>query len=154
MMNTEKMKFSKRLNEVLDEVGFPQAGHGRQTALGNLLDVRPELVGQWLKGESYPKTSKLVKLAQTVGIRSNWLLSGIGQKYSSEKDQFEFRKQLEQRYPEKFKCTNQYKSDEKFDLTGTNLTPDAIEIACAYMKLPETQKSSLKNFLVEMESEH
>lgn len=147
-MNTEKMKFANRLVLVLDEVGFLPIGQGRQTTLASLLDVPQQQVGQWLNGESYPNTSKLVKLAQLLGIRSNWLLSGIGEKYSSSEDMLAFRQQLEQRYPEKFQCKQLNESRESSVSTKVDLSRDAIEVACAYMRLPKCQQLSFKNFLL------
>lgn len=80
-MPTEKEKFAFRLNEALDDSGFPQLGHGRQSELAKVLDVTPQQAGKWLKGQDFPRTSKLVQLAKQVGVRSNWLLSGVGAKY-------------------------------------------------------------------------
>ncbi len=156
----EKHKFSLRLNEILDEAGFPDIGQGRQTAIADMLDVQPELVGEWLKGSSYPKTAKLVKLAKLVRVRSNWLLSGVGDKYSSASDAEIFRQELELRFPEKFKRKKAKQDEsravesENVDLEQLGLNQDAINIACAYMKLPVEQKSSLKTFLLSQADEH
>ena len=65
-MNSECQKFSKRLNEVLTEAGFPEPVDDRTTAVANLLKVPVEQVTKWLAGEAYPKTNKLVKLAKYV----------------------------------------------------------------------------------------
>ena len=161
-MNTEKQKFSSRLNEVLDEVGFPEFGQGRQTAIADLLDVKPELVGEWLKGESYPKTSKLVKLAQLINVRSNWLLSGIGEKYSNADDEYQFRQQLEERFPHKFKrrqvnaVENMIHTIESsaVDMENLGLNQDAIAVACEYMKLSDEQQTRLKTYLTQLSEQH
>jgi len=83
-MATEVEKFSDRLNMMLNDVGLPRMGQGRQTALADELRVSPEEVSQWLKGESFPRTSILVKLSQFLGVRSNWLMTGSGKRKRSE----------------------------------------------------------------------
>ncbi len=85
-MSREKEKFAQRLNEGLDDMNYPPMGHGRQSALSKELKLSSQVVGRWLKGEDFPKTSQLVKVSQFLDVRSNWLLSGVGSKYPRQSD--------------------------------------------------------------------
>lgn len=151
-MNSEKEKFSQRLNIALDEAGFPGVGEGRRTLVADALGVRAELVEQWLKGEAFPNTSKLVKLAQMIRVRSNWLLLGAGEKYSSELDDEEFREKLKFKHAETKRVRSQIAS--QVNISESGLTKEAVEIACAYMKLSAVQRVSVFKFVMRMASEH
>ncbi len=83
-MATEKEKFAQRLNEALDEIEFAALGHGRQSELARVMEVPAQQAGRWLKGQSFPRTSELVRLARITGVRSNWLLSGAEPKHPPE----------------------------------------------------------------------
>ncbi|HHC72220.1 MAG TPA: peptidase S24, partial [Thiotrichales bacterium] len=50
-MTSEREKFAGRLNETLDERGFPRLGQGRQSELAKVLGAPPQQVGKWLKGQ-------------------------------------------------------------------------------------------------------
>ena len=52
-MQSEKEKFSQRLNEALNDMNYPPMGHGRQSALAKELKLSPQIIGRWLRGETY-----------------------------------------------------------------------------------------------------
>ncbi len=134
---TEKQRFAERLNSVLDDIGFPRLGHGRQSALAKLLDVTPDQVSVWLKGEGYPKTSKLVKIAQHVGVRSNWLLSGAGEKYPSESDRQETG--TGKRHP-----SPGVREDDSL------LSQEAFEVALIWMQLSPGEQRAMKAAMLQL----
>lgn len=143
-MLSEKEKFALRLNEALDDAGFPKAGDGRQTALAGLLDVDLDVVGQWLKGAVFPKTSKLVKLARLTQVRSVWLLSGVGAKQTDDRQENAFREQLKLEHSD----GGEIRRYQPLDLNIPSLSKEAIDIADAYMRLPTEQKESVYRLLM------
>lgn len=144
-MSTERKKFAARLNDVLDEAGLPKIGQGRQSALGKLLDVAPQQAGRWLKGEDFPKTSQLVKLAQHVGVRSNWLLSGAGEKWAPPEGEEVVRETA---------AVGAARGDgggaRGMSAPASLLNQDAFDFALTWMKLPLAQRDALRRLVVEM----
>ena len=138
-MTSEKEKFARRLNQALDDVGLARMGQGRQTSLARDMNLPSQVVGKWLKGEDYPKTSQLVKLAQYTGVRSNWLLSGIGEKYPSAVDH----------KPASDPGVMETGSDYS-PLSLPKLTQDAFDIAVIWMKLPLLQRNALRKVISEL----
>lgn len=55
----EKLEFSKRLNELLDEQHFRPKYKGRQEALAKLFDVSQIGARKWLEGRPYQSMKKL-----------------------------------------------------------------------------------------------
>lgn len=148
-MNSECQKFSKRLNEVLTDAGFPEPDEDRTAAVANLLKVPSEQVAKWLAGESYPKTNKLVKLAKYVRVRSNWLLSGIGGKQldANEEEAYisQIKSQLDDELPEE-----QKRRPMANDKDAKILTKEALELAQAYMRLPYSQQLPIHTLVMEL----
>ena len=144
-MPTEVEKFSDRLNMMLNDVGLPRMGQGRQTALADELRVAPEEVSQWLKGESFPRTSILVKLSQFLGVRSNWLMTGSGKrKRSGNGDGDGDGDTIEMERP-------QFLTNESNDRNDQNeLSADAFDIAVTWMKLPIAQRNALRKVIKEL----
>ena len=144
-VSTERKKFAARLNDVLDEAGLPKIGQGRQSALGKLLDVPPQQAGRWLKGEDFPKTSQLVKLAQHVGVRSNWLLSGAGEKGAPAEGEEVMREPA---------VVSAACGDGRVARGATGPAPrlnqDAFDFALTWMKLPLAQRDALRRLVVEL----
>ena len=58
----EKLEFSKRLNELLDEQHFRPKYKGRQEALAKLFDVSQIGARKWLEGEAIPKHEKIIEI--------------------------------------------------------------------------------------------
>jgi len=143
-MVSERMKFSKRLNDVLDEAGFPAEGEGRQSAIANLLDESPENVGLWLEGLDYPQTSKLVKLAKLVHVRSNWLMSGTGEKHADEAAEREFREKLRQRHAEKKRKAQEF--------TVHGFSKEALDFARTYMQMSVSQQNEIKKLMSQLKN--
>lgn len=134
-MQSEKEKFSQRLNEALNDMNYPPMGHGRQSALAKELKLSPQVIGSWLKGEDFPKTSQLVKISQFLDVRSNWLLSGVGSKYPRKSDQVNYAVR---------------KKQEEVAKSGKRLDKEAFEIALTWMKLPHQQRIVLRKVIEEL----
>lgn len=141
-MASEKEKFAARLNQVLDEAGFPGIGQGRQSAVAKLVDVSPQQAGRWLKGEDFPKTSTLVKLAQHLNVRSNWLLSGAGAKSASEAEDELAREQVAEE--------GAGIADRSDPAPENGLSKEAFEVALAWMKLSPRERLVLRKIIVEL----
>lgn len=75
-----KREFSARLNEALDDAGFPPKGEGRQYAAAKAFKVSQIAARKWLEGESIPHTKRLDGIAAKLGTTVEWLLSGRGSK--------------------------------------------------------------------------
>lgn len=80
MEHDPKRAFSNRLNEALDDAGFPPKGEGRQNAVAKAFRVSQVAARKWLEGESIPNTKRLAEMAERVGTTVEWLLSGHGRK--------------------------------------------------------------------------
>ena len=137
-MTSEVQKFANRLNEVLDEVGMPRMGKGRQTALADEMREDPQVVGQWLKGEAFPRTSQLVRLSQYLGVRSNWLLTGAGDRHPAPQQEAPTETPMVREA-----ANGSYRGE-------VELSKDAFEIAVAWMKLPLQQRKALRKVIVEL----
>jgi transcriptional regulator with XRE-family HTH domain len=125
---SEKQRFSSRLNDALDNIQFPKLGAGRQARLAEMMEAAPQAAGQWLKGEAFPPTSVLVKLAQLTKTRSNWLLSGTGTAYD--------------------KGENPRGPDKNPPPVGKEkLSKEAFELGLAWMKLPEEQREVIERLV-------
>jgi len=153
-MSKEKKKFSQRLHEALDDMSYPRMGHGRQSALAKELKLSPQLIGGWLKGEEYPKTSQLVKISQFLNVRSNWLLSGSGSKYPKKNPALSLvRNKAEKAKQEIKKKENVVKEDnvEEIEINKMpQLDKEAFELALVWMKLPEQQREAIKKVIFEL----
>jgi hypothetical protein len=130
-MSNEKKRFSDRLNDALDNIHFPKLGGGRQARLAEMLEVPPLDAGRWLKGESFPPTSILVKLSDLTQTRSNWLLSGHGEPYK--------------------KSSNPRGAGKNPPPTGQDkLSKEAFELGLAWMKVPKAQRDALARVIQEL----
>ncbi len=154
-MATEVEKFSDRLNMMLNDVGLPRMGQGRQTALADELHVSPEEVSQWLKGESFPRTSTLVKLSQFLGVRSNWLMTGSGKRQRSNNGNGD-GDTVEMERPQflTIASNDQHGRNDRNDQNNRNdhneLSSDAFDIAVTWMKLPIAQRNALRKVIKEL----
>jgi len=145
-MATEVEKFSDRLNMMLNDVGLPRMGQGRQTALAEELQVSPEEVSQWLKGESFPRTSILVKLSQFLGVRSNWLMTGSGKRQRSNNGNGD-GDTIEMERPQFLTIAS---NDRNSSSDRNELSADAFDIAVTWMKLPIAQRNALRKVIKEL----
>lgn len=125
------MRFAERLNDALDNIQFPKLGNGRQSRLSELLNIPAQDVGNWLKGDAFPKTSALVKLSDLTKVRSNWLLSGQGEPYN--KDQ------------------NPRGEGKNLPPTGKDkLSKEAFDLGLTWMKLPKPQREAIAKVIQEL----
>lgn len=69
-------EFAARLNAVLDALGVPRKGNGRQIVVGKTMKVSIRGARRWLEGEAYPAPNKFVELAARYGTTVDWLLGG------------------------------------------------------------------------------
>ncbi len=153
-MNNEKQKFAERLHEALDDMNYPRMGHGRQSALSKELKLSPQLIGKWLKGEEYPKTSQLVKVSQFLNVRSNWLLSGVGSKYSKKNPSLSLVASKKVKAKAKKEIVSNKGVVEEIEVTKIpQLDKEAFELALVWMKLPEEQRVALKKVIFELVTE-
>jgi hypothetical protein len=131
MNNNEKQKFADRLNEALDDAGVPLKGMGRQSTLVRMLGVSHRVAKKWLDGEEFPPTSKMVRLASELQVRSNWLFSGQGEKS-----------------PES--ATGMNEEEAEVHRHADALSQEAFEVASEWMKLPQSQRSALRKVIREL----
>jgi transcriptional regulator with XRE-family HTH domain len=73
------MEFAKRLSELRRQRGISQK------ELGNMLGVSNKAVSKWENGESMPKTSTMLKLAELLGIDGNELIGFENKEIQSDK---------------------------------------------------------------------
>ena len=129
--SSERMRFAERLNDALDNIQFPKLGGGRQSRLAELLDVPAQDVGHWLKGDSFPRTSALVKLSDLTKVRSNWLLSGQGEPYDKNQNP---------------------RGDGKNPppIGKEKLSKEAFDLGLTWMKLPKPQREAIAKVIQEL----
>lgn len=65
------MTFYERLDKLLKEK------HLTKTALADTLDIRRQIFAEWKKNGNSPKGEMAKKIAQFLGVTTNYLLSGI-----------------------------------------------------------------------------
>lgn len=81
----EKIAFSARLNEALDDLRAPEKYKGRQKKVVDLIAEEGGKVSQkgarkWLECEAIPAMDNLVRLARAVKVSLEWLATGRGPK--------------------------------------------------------------------------
>jgi len=145
---SEKQKFSDRLNEALDEAGFPESGKGRQSSIAEQLDDTVVNVGLWLEGDEYPRTSVLVKLAKLLKVQSNWLLSGTGDRYVDEQAEIRYKAQLKEQLAANKRRLN---GESGLDVSSNEgLSKDSLALACNYMKLSKDGQSEVQYLMKQL----
>lgn len=75
----EKQRFSANLNALLDHVGFPEKGRGRQAALAKQFDISQKGARKWLEAEAIPimtRINEIVSAYRETGVTPDWLLLG------------------------------------------------------------------------------
>jgi hypothetical protein len=130
-MPNEKIRFSERLNDALDNVQFPKLGGGRKSRLAKHLGKPPIDVNRWLKGQAFPPTSVLIKLSDLTKARSNWLLSGNGEAYDEN--------------------ANPRGNGKNLPTTGQEkLNKEALDMSLAWMKLPKQQRDAMARVIEQL----
>ena len=130
-MNNEKRNFAARLNEALDDAGVPMKGMGRQSTLVRMLGVSHRVAKKWLDGEEFPPTSKMVRLASELQVRSNWLFSGQGEKRADSD-------------------TGTAEVETEVHRHADALSQEAFEVASEWMKMPQPQRAALRKVIREL----
>lgn len=132
VMNNEKQKFADRLNEALDDAGIALKGMGRQSTLVRMLGISHRVAKKWLDGDEFPPTSKMVKLASELQVRSNWLFSGQGEK--------------------SIEVLTSTMAEEAAEVQrhADALSQEAFEVASEWMKLPQSQRQALRKVIREL----
>jgi len=74
--NDERQAFSDRLNQVLDDQGYPPKGSGRQNRLAKDWGLSQKGVRKWLEGEGVPETTRLIEMAKRYQVSFEWLATG------------------------------------------------------------------------------
>ena len=126
---SERENFARRLNDAMDHAGFPRKGMGRQSALVDILGTNHQAVKNWLEGSEFPPTSKLVKMATALGVRSNWLLSGQGDMVAA---------------------VNEDPMEAVVVQEASTLSSEAFEVASDWMRLPQGQREALRRVIREL----
>ncbi len=70
-------EFSERIRDVAEEVGGLQR-------LAELIDVPRRTLGSWLQGRK-PKPDAIQKIAAAGEVNLEWLIAGVGEKFTNEK---------------------------------------------------------------------
>ncbi|MFO1351882.1 MAG: S24 family peptidase [Gammaproteobacteria bacterium] len=82
LMVTSAKDFAMRLNEALDDKDLPSKHAGRQVLVAKMFGVSQKGARKWLEGIGYPTTHRAREIAKRLGVRYEWLMSGIGEKRS------------------------------------------------------------------------
>ena len=65
--------FAERLSLALNEAGYKV---NEQSKLGLLFGVSGQAVRKWLQAESMPSNTRVKRIADTLDVRSSWLIYG------------------------------------------------------------------------------
>lgn len=78
----ERIEFSRRLNEALDEspLKVPPKGDGRQVYVSRIFEVDQKGARKWLEGEGFPKMQRCIEISKKLSVSVEWLLTGRGNK--------------------------------------------------------------------------
>lgn len=80
--DADKRDFAKRLNQACIAAGIQQSVLRRTFA--DQFGVSRESARKWLVGDSLPETKRISSLAKFLGVRGEWLLTGIGPMHDSD----------------------------------------------------------------------
>lgn len=76
--------FSNRLNNCLDQEGFPPKNRGRIQLLAEMMDMTHRGASKWINGQSIPPAKKMALLAERLKVNEIWLRTGAGEMRSLE----------------------------------------------------------------------
>ncbi|MBM7071961.1 hypothetical protein JQC92_07905 [Shewanella sp. 202IG2-18] len=71
-----KLKFSQRLNQLLDRHNFPPKNMGRITLLSELFEITHKGAGNWLNGKAIPSRKMLNTIGEHFNVSVDWLIFG------------------------------------------------------------------------------
>lgn len=78
-LNNKRLKFSKRLNLILDAADVPIKGKGRQEYISKQFGISNKGAWKWLNGDAIPQMTRLILIVEKykkTGVSVEWLLSG------------------------------------------------------------------------------
>jgi phage repressor protein C with HTH and peptisase S24 domain len=96
-----------------------------------MLGVSHRVAKKWLEGEEFPPTSKMVKIATKLNVRSNWLFSGQGEKVSGEHAEV-------------------IVDQSEISRSAGELSQEAFEVASEWMRLPPQQRVAIRKVIKEL----
>ncbi len=73
----DKLAFAKRLNSVLDDMGWPDRGRIARLQRAMRDKVSDIAVRKWLLGDSLPEIKRVSDLSRITGKSVQWLLTGV-----------------------------------------------------------------------------
>lgn len=76
----ELAEFSRRLNEICDDMQVPPKGKARQTSLAKIFDVSQKGARKWLECEGYCSIAMGKRIAAWASVSFDWLMTGEGDK--------------------------------------------------------------------------
>lgn len=86
MVTTQKDRelegFRNRLIEACDDQKLDP--RSRQTEVASWFGIQPNATHKWFNGTGWPSMARAVMLARRLGVNTEWLITGRGQKYPSE----------------------------------------------------------------------
>lgn len=82
-----KIRFSRRLNELLEERDVPTRGRRQWLARSFNNQFSAEAARKWLEAESIPDQAHLAMLCTSFGWSVDYLMTGIGPKYAPRHDE-------------------------------------------------------------------
>ena len=87
MQKNEKIEFSNRLLLALKNIGYQVNNISGITVEINKLfgekSITAHAVRKWLTGQSLPLHSRLIRLAEWLGVSPSWLMYGEGEMYKN-----------------------------------------------------------------------
>lgn len=69
--------FAERLRQASAITGY-DTGRGWQQRIADELGVKNQAIGQWMRGETLPSSSMMLKIAQRFNVALDWLLLNRG----------------------------------------------------------------------------
>lgn len=144
-----RQAFSAKLNALLDYVGFPKKGDGRQKALANDFGVSQKGARKWLEAESLPTTArlgKIVKKYEKTGVTTDWFLSG-----DLNNPPWEGTPKKELEYPQSDYPTGKHKITdiEKAEYLRVVLSDALVDLIIPMEKLTEEQIHELRERIID-----
>lgn len=82
--DAELAEFSRRLNEICDDMQVPPKGQSRQTTLAKTFNVTQKGARKWLESEGYCSIAMGKRIAAWAHVSFDWLMTGQGKKHAAE----------------------------------------------------------------------
>lgn len=73
-MLPQAKQLAKKLNEALDEMDAPEAIRERSVVFSKMLDIPKQDAWALLEGQQFPNNTLLQKIADELGVDTEWLL--------------------------------------------------------------------------------